>query len=77
MVEYKYIFDYRNCVYLYYLILSLGQFITSPNRRAKITDGWFIDTGPIASTMSLKWLIEYNCFNPIEVIELPQTLDLH
>ena len=39
--------------------------------------GWFIDTGPIAPTMSLKWLIGYNCFNPMEAIESSQTLDLH
>ena len=39
--------------------------------------GWFIDTGAIAATMSLKWLIGYNCFNPPEAIESSQTLDLH
>ena len=39
--------------------------------------GWFIDTGPVAPAMSLKWLIGYNCFNPIEATESSQTLDLH
>ena len=39
--------------------------------------GWFIDKGPIEPMMSLKWLIGYNCFNPMEASESSQTLDLH